>query len=220
MEELEKILGYEFKDKNLLVTALTHSSYSNESGGDNYERFEFLGDSVLGMIVSEYIFLKFPELSEGRLTKIRSSLVCEKTLKFYSLKMNIGKFLRLSRGENRNGGRERASILADVFESVIAAIFLDGGIKPAKELVLSFISENIDNIEEYLPDYKSEIQEVNQTSGNNVVSYVLVNESGPDHNKKFTIELRINGKPAGIGTGGSKKEAEQLAAKNALKIFE
>jgi ribonuclease-3 len=220
MKELEKIIGYEFKNKDLLIRAFTHSSYANEFDLENYERLEFLGDSILGMIVSEYIFLKFPELPEGKLTKIRSFLVCEKTLKSFSKKINAGNFLLLSRGEDRNGGRKRNSILADIFESLVAAVFLDGGIEPAKKLVLSFISEQLNYLDKYMFDYKSEIQELNQSLENGTLNYVLVNEIGPDHNKKFTVELKINGKSLGKGTASSKKESEQLAAKDALENLE
>lgn len=220
IKDFEKILGYTFKNKHLIYTALTHSSYSNESGKkcDNYERLEFLGDSVLGMITSEYIFKKFERLHEGKLTRLRSSLVCEKTLNIFAKKLQIGKFLRLSHGEEHSGGRERISILADAFESVVAAIFLDGGMESAKEFVLKFISSELGSTYEIINDYKTEIQEVLQASSKHRdIKYNLISESGPDHNKSFTIEVLIQGISAGIGTAGSKKEAEQLAAKYALE---
>ncbi|MDR1240467.1 MAG: ribonuclease III [Oscillospiraceae bacterium] len=220
MKELEKAIGYEFKNKDLLLMAFTHSSYANEFNVENYERLEFLGDSVLGMVTSEYIFSKFPKFPEGKLTKLRSYLVCEKTLKSFSRKINAGRFLLLSKGEERNGGRKRDSILADVFESLVAAVFIDGGIESVKKLVLNFISEQLNHLDECTFDYKSEIQERNQALNNGVISYVLVNEVGPDHNKKFTVELKINGKSIGTGTASSKKESEQLAAKNALRSLE
>lgn len=220
INDFEKILGYTFKNKYLIYTALTHSSFANETGKscDNYERLEFLGDSVLGMITSEYIFKKFNKLPEGKLTRLRSSLVCEKTLKIFAQKLQIGKFLRLSHGEERSGGRERPSILADAFESVVAATFLDGGIEPAKEIVLRFITNELGEMYEIANDYKTEIQEVMQASGKHrEIKYNLINETGPDHNKSFTIELLVQGIRAGIGTAGSKKEAEQMAAKDALE---
>ena len=222
IEDFEKILGYTFKNKYLICTALTHSSFVNEGTGtkkyDNYERLEFLGDSVLGMITSEYIFKKFDKLHEGKLTKLRSSLVCEKTLKIFAEKLQIGKFLRLSHGEEHSGGRDRISILADAFESVIAAIFLDGGIESAKKIVLKFITNELSNIHEIIHDYKTEIQEILQATGKHKdIKYNIINETGPDHNKNFTIEVLIQGIPSGVGTAGSKKEAEQLAAKDALE---
>lgn len=220
IKDFEKILGYTFKNKYLICTALTHSSFAHEDKKkcDNYERLEFLGDSVLGMITSEYIFKKFNNLHEGKLTRLRSLLVCEKTLKIFAEKLQIGKFLRLSHGEERSGGRERASILADAFESIVAAIFLDGGLEPAKELVLKFITNELGSTYEIANDYKTEVQETLQASGKHKsIKYNLVSETGPDHNKIFTIELLIEGIPVGAGTASSKKEAEQLAAKYALE---
>lgn len=219
IKDFENILGYNFKDKYLLSTALTHSSYANESGKscDNYERLEFLGDSILGFITSEYIFKKFRNLHEGKLTRLRASLVCEKTLSMFAKKLNIGNFIRLSHGEERTGGRNRISILADAFESIIAAIFLDGGIDPAREMVLKFVSHEFDGVYEIIRDYKSEIQEVLQSSKKKEIKYNLINETGPDHNKTFTIEIEIGGVISGVGIAGSKKKAEQLAAKQALE---
>lgn len=219
IKNFEKILGYTFKNKELLTTALTHSSYANESNKhcENYERLEFLGDSVLGMITSDYIFKKFKNLHEGKLTRLRASLVCEKTLKFFADKLEIGKFLRLSHGEDRTGGRNRASILADSFESVIAAVYLDSGLEKASEIVLRFISNELSGTYEIIRDYKTEIQEVMQSSSKGEIRYTLIDEYGPDHDKTFKIEIEIDGVPYGVGTAGSKKEAERLAAKSALE---
>jgi ribonuclease-3 len=221
MEEFEKILGYIFTNKNLLKTALTHSSFANESGGksESYERLEFLGDSVLGMITSEYIFERFPNFPEGDLTQLRSSLVCEKTLKSFSEELKAGDFLFLSKGENKGGGRHKDSILADVFEAIVAAVFLDGGLECAKKIVLHFISKQLARCDEPLRDYKTEIQERIQSENLGVASYVVTDEKGPDHNKSFTVELKINEKRVGEGTAKSKKEAEQLAAKEAFNFL-
>lgn len=219
IKSFEQILGYSFNNQELLITALTHSSYANECHklNGNYERLEFLGDSVLGMITSEYIFKKFKNLPEGKLTRIRSALVCEKTLNIFAKKLEIGKFLFLSHGEERTGGRQRASILADAFESVIAAVFLDGGLQYAKDIVLRFISPELQEINHLIHDYKTELQEVLQSSSKKELKYILISESGPDHDKTFTVEVDIQGVPYGQGTASSKKRAEQLAAKFALE---
>lgn len=219
IEDFEKILGYNFTNKKLISTALTHSSFANESGksGDNYERLEFLGDAILEFITSEYIFYKFKNLPEGKLTRIRASLVCEKTLNIFAHKLKIGKFIRLSHGEEKTGGRERASILADSFESIVAAIFLDGGMECAKKIVLRFISNELDQPCEIVKDYKTKIQEYMQSKKQKEIKYNLISEVGPDHDKKFTMEIEIQGVSMGLGTAGSKKEAEQLAAKSALE---
>lgn len=224
IKDFEQILGYSFSNPKLLITALTHSSYANEcnKSSGNYERLEFLGDSVLGMITSEYIFKKFTNLHEGKLTRLRAALVCEKTLNIFAKKLNIGKYLFLSHGEERSGGRQRASILADAFESVIAAVFLDSNLQNAKDIVLKFIVPELEEINHLIHDYKTEIQEVLQASSKNKkeLKYVLIGESGPDHDKTFTVEINIDGTPYGQGTAGSKKQAEQLAAKSALeKIY-
>ncbi|MDR1364422.1 MAG: ribonuclease III [Oscillospiraceae bacterium] len=221
LKKFEEKLGYKFKDNKLLRIALTHSSFTNEFGTNskNYERLEFLGDSVLSLIVSEYIFFKFPKMLEGELTRLRSSLVCEKTLKIFATDIDIGNFLFLSRGEERSGGRQRSSILADVFEAVIAAIFIDGGLEPVKKIVLKFIEQQLENLNNSARDYKTEIQELVQAKGEHVINYVVLSESGPDHDKEFTIELKIDGNTVGIGKAKSKKEAEKSAAKEALKLY-
>ncbi len=221
-EELENLLGYTFKNKKYINTALTHSSYSNESNGryKSYERLEFLGDSILGLITSEYIFIHCPSFPEGDLTKLRASLVCEKTLFKFSQSINIGKYLKLSKGERRSGGENRMSILADVFESTVAAIYLDGGISEAQKFVLKFIKPELINLDIHkIRDYKTDLQEICQKNPEEVIEYILIDESGPDHNKVFSVEVRINNNPIGKGIGKSKKEAEQNAAKEALKMM-
>ncbi len=219
IKDFEKILGYTFRNKHLLMTALTHSSYANECGKlcSNYERLEFLGDSILGMITSEHIFTRFKDLHEGKLTRLRASLVCEKTLKSFAEKLHIGDFLLLSHGEERTGGRQRASILADAFESIIAAVFLDSGLNESKKIVLRFISNELEGTYDLIHDYKTELQEVLQSSSRKELKYNVVGESGPDHDKTFVTEVTIQGVTYGQGTAGSKKEAEQLAAKSALE---
>lgn len=222
LEEFCKVLGYEFKNMQYLKTALTHSSYANErkSGIVCNERQEFLGDSVLSIIVSDYIFKHCPELPEGELTKLRASLVCEKTLAVYARSINLGKYLLLSHGENKNGGRTRPSILADAFESVIAAIYLDGGMENARKFVLRFVIKDIKNHKvKNFNDYKTKLQEIVQKNPEEKISYVLTGESGPDHDKHFTVEVHLNSNVVGKGGGRSKKEAEQQAAREALELM-
>lgn len=202
---------------------MTHSSFANENchkDCESYERLEFLGDSVLGLITSEYIFDKFKNLHEGSLTRLRASLVCEKTLKEFADSLEIGKFLRLSHGEERTGGRNRPSILADAFESVIAALFLDGGIEVAKKIVIRFLSSKLSGTYEMIKDYKTKIQEFLQSVHKNNINYEVIDASGPDHAKEFTVQIEIQGIPYGIGKAKSKKEAEQLAAKSAIEKLE
>lgn len=221
-EELERDIGYKFSNIKYLNIAITHSSYSNESGGrsKNYERLEFLGDSVLSLITSDYIFRNCPQLPEGELTKLRASLVCEKTLCEFSKSFNLGKYLKLSRGEKRSGGETRASILADVFESITAAIYLDGGLENAKKFVLKFIIPEIKSPHiRNLRDYKTDLQEIVQKNPDDMIEYVLVSEKGPDHNKFFTVEVLLDNNVIGCGEGKSKKEAEQQAAKEALSLM-
>ncbi|MBR3593799.1 MAG: ribonuclease III [Clostridia bacterium] len=222
MRELENKIGYSFKDKSLLRLALTHSSYANENGNPAHcnERLEFLGDSVLSIIVSEYIFAKFKNSLEGDLTKLRASLVCEKSLCEFSKELGIGDHILLGRGEEQNGGRQRPSILADAFEAVLAAIYLDAGMEQAKQHVLRFITEELKHRDnEVFKDYKTTLQEVIQRNREEQLTYVLTDESGPDHNKSFTVEVRLNSNVIGVGTGRSKKQAEQSAAKQALALM-
>ena len=215
---LQKNLGYKFKDISLLETALTHSSYANEQtdGTVCNERLEFLGDSILGFVSAKYFFENF-DSPEGVLTKNRAARVCEKALCVFAKELGIGQALRLGKGETRTGGRERPSILADAFEAVLAAVFLDGGLEEASKIVLRFIPRD-DSIDE-IKDYKTLLQEVIQRNREEHVEYVLTDESGPDHAKTFSVEVHLNSNVIGRGTGKSKKHAEQHAAKEALELM-
>lgn len=226
--ELEKRIGYEFKDRVYLEKALTHSSYSNEvksKGGyaECNERLEFLGDSVLSILVSEYLFTRFGSSQEGDLTKIRAAVVCEKALAKYATSIELGKFLRLGHGEEMNNGRERASIIADAFEALLAAIYLDSGnnTEKVRGFLMPLAIAEIDSVIEGVAftDYKTMLQQVVQQVEGEVLDYVLVGESGPDHDKKFEIEARLNSNVIGHGIGRSKRQAEQMAAKEALVLF-
>lgn len=222
MKSLEEKIKYSFKDKQLLHRALSHSSYANENklGGGSNERLEFLGDAVLSIIVSEHIFKNYTHLPEGDLTKIRASLVCEKALSGFAREIGLGEALLLGKGEQNNGGRERPSILCDAFESLLAAIYLDGGIEPVSDFVLHFVERELANHNQgVFIDYKTTLQEVIQKNPEERVEYVLIDESGPDHNKSFTVDVMLNSNRIGRGVGRSKKEAEQLAAKEALELM-
>lgn len=222
IEEFEKIIGYSFKDKNLIYHALSHSSYANEkkhTGGSN-ERLEFLGDSVLSIVVSDYLYKHLTNVAEGELTKLRASLVCEKSLHIFAKKINLGEYILLGKGEENTGGRERPSILADAFEAVIAAIYLDGGMEAAAKHILRFIPKDIEKSRKpVFNDFKTALQEVVQMNPEEKVEYVLISEEGPDHNKSFIVEVTLNSQVIGKGKGHSKKEAEQLAAKEALELM-
>lgn len=221
-EEFERILNYKFKNIGLLENALSHSSYANEKklpAGSN-ERLEFLGDSVLSIVVSEYLYIHLSNVAEGELTKLRASLVCEKSLHVFAQKINLGKYILLGKGEENTGGRERPSILADAFEAVIAAIYLDGGMEAAKKHILRFIPSDLKSIKgRVFRDFKTVLQEVVQKNPEEKVEYVLIGEEGPDHNKRFVVEVCLNSQVIGKGKGRSKKEAEQLAAKEALELM-
>ena len=222
MEQLEKNLKYTFKNKELLKNALAHSSYANEKKGTtaSNERLEFLGDSVLSIIVSDYIYKNFPNLPEGQLTRLRASLVCEKTLCSFSKQLGVGECILLGKGERANGGATRPSILADAFEAILAAIYLDGGMEPAKKHVLRFVKSELSHLEhENFKDYKTELQEIIQRNPEEKLTYVLTGESGPDHDKCFTVEVHLNSNVIGEGSGHSKKNAEQAAAKKALELM-
>ncbi len=222
MKSLEEKLQYRFKNQKLLINALTHSSYANEArdGISSNERLEFLGDSVLSIVVSEYIYKKFKNLPEGELTKLRASLVCEKSLCQFSRELEIGKYLRLGKGEEKGGGRERDSILADAFEAVLAAIYIDGGFEVAKNYVMRFITDELKHTDdEVFKDYKTALQEIIQRNPEETVSYILTGESGPDHDKLFEVEVRLNSNIIGKGVGKNKKQAEQFAAKEALHLM-
>lgn len=221
MKELEKKIGYNFRNKELLQLALTHSSYANEKQGrqDN-ERLEFLGDSVLGFITAEYLFSTLKDRPEGELTKLRASLVCEKALFDFAKQINLGEFIKLGKGEQASGGASRPSILSDAFEAVLAAMYLDGGIEPVRELVLRFVKDDLTHTEKIsFKDYKTQLQEVIQKNPEERVEYVLIDEFGPDHDKRFTVNVMLNSNVIGTGTGKSKKNAEQEAAKRALELM-
>ncbi len=222
LSALEETIGYTFKNKQYLKTAITHSSYANESkyGDKSNERLEFLGDSVLSIVVSDYIFKNCPDYPEGDLSKLRAALVCEKALSRFARKIHLGDFLLLSHGEAHLHGNERPSILADAFEALIAAIYLDGGMKRAAEFIMEFVKPEIDSPRNFdFKDYKTTLQEIIQKNPEEKISYVLVGESGPDHDKHFTVEVRLNSNKIGKGGGRSKKEAEQQAAREALELM-
>lgn len=221
MNNLEKAINYEFKDKALLSLAMTHSSYANESGTQTKcnERLEFLGDSVLSIIVSDYIYKHF-ETPEGELTKLRASLVCEEALFDFAKEIELGSYIKLGKGEQNNGGYKRPSILSDAFEALIAAMYLDGGIEPARNFVLRFVKEDlIDRKKISFKDYKTELQEVIQKNPEEKIVYVLTDEQGPDHDKTFTVSIELNSLSIASGKGRTKKAAEQAAAKEALKLM-
>lgn len=225
LKKFEEIIKYNFKNIEILEKSLTHSSYSNEDKfytKVNNERLEFLGDAVLSIVVSRFIFEQFPEYPEGELTKLRSQVVCEDTLSLVAADLNVGNFLLLGKGEETSGGRERKSILADAVEAIIAAIYIDGGYKEAEKFVLEKLTKYIQLAVrgKIISDYKSYLQEYYQ-SKNQVckIRYVVTKEEGPDHEKMFHVNVLVNKMPVGAGSGKSKKIAEQDAAKNAL-IFE
>jgi len=216
---LEEILGYKFQDKNKLMLALTHSSYiSKDKISASNERMEFLGDTILGFIVSSFLYSRVPILSEGQMTRIRASIVCEETLAQCALELKLGDFLRVSKGEALTGGRTRSSILSDAYEAVVGSIYLDGGMKACRDFVLSSMSNIIHDaiMKPAEKDYKTKLQEIAQRGHSCNIVYKIVNEQGPDHEKVFDAQVRLDGKVMGKGTGKTKKEAEQLAAKEAL----
>ena len=216
--EFQQVIGYDVIHSGLLVQALTHSSYANErrmrKHSDN-ERLEFLGDAVLEIIASEFLYHHFPDLPEGELTKMRASLVCEQTLAACTKELDLGSYLLLGRGEQQTGGRQRHSILSDALEALIGAIYLDGGFASAKEFVMKYILTDIAN-KQLFYDSKTILQEMVQGQGLGAIHYRLAKESGPDHNKLFQVELSIDGSVVGLGEGHTKKAAEQEAAYNAL----
>ena len=220
IKDLETAIGYRFRNIQLLQNALTHSSYANERWHNSLlsnERLEFLGDSVLGMLVAEYLFRNFPDRPEGELTRMRADMVCEQTLAAAANRIGLGEHLLLGHGEEQGGGRTRNSILADAMESVIAACFLDGGISAALKVVQQFILVEVPVTRLHNVDYKTQLQELVQQKKNQVLTYTLVGESGPDHDKKFEVEVRLNGAVVGSGVGSSKKRAEQMAACAAIE---
>ena len=225
MLELEKKLNYTFRDRKLLSEALSHSSYANEhrsAGLKSNERLEFLGDSVLGFVTAEILFTQHPDLPEGDLTRIRAALVCEQSLFEVAQKLDLGRYLKLGRGEEAGGGRKRTSILADATEAVFAAVYLDGGIGAASALIHRVLldAEREEVVEERRRDYKTALQELVQRTPGRTITYQLVEETGPDHCRVFVMEVSVDGQAAGRGEGRSKKEAEQAAARAALEAME
>lgn len=219
MKELENRLGYTFQDVTLLRHALTHSSYANEhrsEGLTSNERLEFLGDSVLGMVVADHLYRTHPDMPEGELTRTRAALVCEGSLHEVAMILDLGSHLRLGKGEDAGGGRRRASILADAMESVIAAVYLDGGIAPARKIIRKLILDR-ETEKVVTRDYKTALQEIVQRRPGSSITYQLVRESGPDHCRVFEMEVSVDGEAAGYGEGRTKKEAEQMAAKAAIE---
>ena len=223
IKDLETAIGYHFRNIQLLQNALTHSSYANERWHNSLlsnERLEFLGDSVLGMLVAEYLYKNFPDRPEGELTRMRADMVCEHTLATVANKIGLGSHLLLGHGEERLGGRSRESILADAVESVIAASFLDGGMEVARAFIEKFVLCDVQPEQKRNVDYKTALQEQVQKKKDQVLTYELLGESGPDHAKLFEVAVKLNGIQIGIGDGSSKKRAEQAAAKAALeKIY-
>ncbi len=219
IKDLEAAIGYRFQNISLLQRALAHSSYANErwhDGMKSNERLEFLGDSILGMVVAEFLYGHYPEKPEGELTRMRADVVCETALAKVARRIDLGKHILLGNGEEQGGGRNRDSILSDAVEAVIAACYLDGGMEVAKNFILHFVLEEAP-VKQHNRDYKTALQELVQKKKDQALAYSLVGESGPDHNKQFSVELRLNGKLVGSGEGSSKKRAEQMAAREALE---
>ena len=220
IRDLENAIGYRFRNITLLQNALAHSSFANERWHDSLksnERLEFLGDSILGMVSAEFLYRNYPDRPEGELTRMRADMVCETSLARVANQIGLGDHLLLGHGEQQGGGRERASILADAVESVIAACFLDGGMEPAKAFISQFILCDVPEKRLRNADYKTALQELVQQKKNQVISYELTGESGPDHDKHFAVRVLLNGVDIGTGEGTSKKRAEQDAARNALE---
>ncbi len=222
MENFQEKIGYEFKDKKLLSEALSHSSFANENKKNinSNERLEFLGDSVLSVVVADYLFKEYKNRPEGELTKLRAALVCEGSLFKFAKEINLGDYIKLGKGETITGGNKRPSILADAFEAVIAAIYLDGGVEEARNFIMRFIKNELNTgFNTVLNDYKTILQEIIQKNPEEKVEYHLLSESGPDHNKAFTVQVKLNTNVIGTGTGKSKKQAEQFAAREALELM-
>ena len=222
IKDLEIAIGYRFQNITLLQNALSHSSYANERWHDSLksnERLEFLGDSILGMVTAEYLYRNFPQRPEGELTRMRADMVCERALASVAERIELGKHLLLGHGEEAGGGRNRDSILADAVESVIAACFLDGGMEAARNFINTFVLTEVPVQKLRNADYKTALQELVQQKKNQALSYVLVGESGPDHDKQFQVEVKLNGRVVGTGVGKSKKRAEQDAARDAMENY-
>lgn len=221
LKELESVINYTFSDTKKLLLALTHSSFANEKKGDGLcsnERLEFLGDAVLNIVTSDFIYRNFPSLPEGELTKTRAAIVCEGSLMKCANRIGLGNYLMLGKGEENTGGRTRTSILSDAFEALIGAIYLDGGLQQASGFIFNIMSELFRDIStnELYKDYKTQFQELVQKKGEQRISYRIVEEKGPDHDKVFVVQVYVGDNALGTGEGKSKKEAEQLAAKAAL----
>ena len=222
IKELETAIGYRFRNISLLQNALAHSSYANERWHNSLmsnERLEFLGDSILGMLVADHLYRNFPNRPEGELTRMRADMVCERALAVVAGQIGLGGHMLLGKGEELGGGRNRDSILADAVESVIAACYLDGGMEAAKQFVDRFVLTRVPDTKLNNADYKTALQELVQQKRNQTLIYTLVGESGPDHDKHFVVELKLNDKVVGQGTGTSKKRAEQDAAKVAYEAL-
>ncbi|MBQ6798220.1 MAG: ribonuclease III [Oscillospiraceae bacterium] len=220
LSKLEKAIGYTFRDRSLLENALRHSSYANEKRKEHLasnERLEFLGDSVLGFVVAEYLYQNYPDHPEGDLTRMRAELVCEGSLASVADRLELGGYLMLGHGEEQSGGRTRASINADAVESILAAMYLDGGIEPPKALIYRMILSGKEQHAPVNSDYKTMLQELVQREKNQVLKYCLVSESGPDHDKEFHVIVLLNDRIIGEGKGRSKKRAEQAAAAQGIQ---
>lgn len=226
LSSLENILGYNFINTDILLRALTHSSFANEQKARGIsvlcnERLEFLGDSVLSMVVSEYIFINYPQMPEGELSRIRSGAVCERALSGYANSIKLGNFLYMGRGEELTNGRSRISILADAFEAVLAALYLDGGIEKVKAFIIPYITAEIKRIFKsgHTEDFKTMLQQIVQQEQGEMLEYILIEEIGPAHNRIFRVEARLNSNIIGHGEGKTKREAEQNAAREAIDLF-
>ena len=218
-QELQKNIGYQFEDESLLNKAMTHTSYAYENNVESNEKLEFLGDSILEFISSKYIFKNYPNLKEGEMTKVRAEVVCEASLYEVASRHNFSDFLNLGKSEKLSGGKERPAILADSVEAVIAAMYIDGGLKVAEKFIIENLKNEIELATKHVgqKDYKTVLQEKLQIHGDVKIEYILLNESGPDHDKRFEMEVRCNGKKLAVGTGKSKKLAQMDAAHNAIE---
>ena len=218
-QELQKNIGYQFEDESLLNKAMTHTSYAYENNVESNEKLEFLGDSILEFISSKYIFKNYPNLKEGGMTKVRAQVVCEQSLYKIAKMHNFSDFLNLGKSEKLSGGKERPAILADSVEAVIAAMYIDGGLKVAEKFIIENLKNEIELATKHVgqKDYKTVLQEKLQIHGDVKIEYILLNESGPDHDKRFEMEVRCNGKKLAVGTGKSKKLAQMDAAHNAIE---
>ena len=228
LKSFEKKIGYTYNNLSILVEALTHSSYANEVNASGKrekklpynERMEFLGDSILSLIVSDHLFRKYPDIPEGELTKVRAALVCEKALHTFAERISLGEYIFVGKGEEKAGGRTKSSILADAFEALIASIYLDGSLEKATEFVMKFIPDTFEKCKNIsFHDYKTFLQEVMQKNPEEEIKYEVIEERGPAHNRDFVVEVSINTNVIGRGTAKTKKEAEQFAAREALKLM-